>query len=74
MLILTARIGESIVIDNGNLTVKLLDLRGNQAKIGFSAPKNIIIDREKIHDAKVREKIAEKLWQQKSFLQKRGKK
>ncbi len=72
MLILTARIGESIVIDNGTLTVKLLELRGNQAKLGFSAPENLIIDREKVYKAKVQEAIETKLLQQKIVLKKRG--
>ncbi len=72
MLILTARIGESIVIDNGTLTVKLLELRSNQAKLAFSAPENIIIDREKVHKAKVQEAIETKLLQQKTLLKKRG--
>jgi carbon storage regulator len=48
MLILTRRIGETIIIgDNVKLTILRIDARNNVA-IGFDAPKDIPINREEI--------------------------
>ena len=53
MLILSRRIGEAYVIDNGGLvTTTVLDVRGKQVKLGISAPKSIPIDRQEVYLAK----------------------
>ena len=49
MLILTRRIGESVVINN-NIDIKILGIKGNQVKMGFNADKDISINREEIQD------------------------
>ena len=49
MLILTRRIGESVVI-GGDVTVTLLGVKGNQARLGVDAPKDITVHREEIHE------------------------
>lgn len=49
MLILTRRVGESLMIgDNVNVTV--LGIRGNQVRVGVDAPKDVAVHREEIYD------------------------
>lgn len=48
MLILTRNIQEGLVID-GDVTVKLLGVKGNQVRLGIMAPKHKKIHREEIY-------------------------
>lgn len=53
MLILSRRPGESICIgDTNEITITVLDVKGNQVRFGFEAPREVIIDRQEIHDRK----------------------
>lgn len=47
MLILTRRPGESISVGD-DITVTVLSINGNQARIGIDAPRNIEIERDDI--------------------------
>lgn len=49
MLILSRRIGETIVI-NGNIKITFVSNDRGQLKIGIDAPKDVIVDREEIHN------------------------
>ena len=48
MLALTRKKGESIVINN-NIEISILEMRGDQVKIGISAPKEVPIYRKEVY-------------------------
>ena len=48
MLALTRKKGESLVINN-NIEVTILEIRGDQVKIGMSAPKDVPIYRKEVY-------------------------
>ncbi len=58
MLILTRRVGETVMIGN-EVTVTVLGVKGNQVRIGVSAPKDVAVHREEIYDRIKREGDAE---------------
>jgi carbon storage regulator len=49
MLILTRRVGESLIIGD-DVVVNVLGVKGNQVRIGVDAPKNVSVHREEIYD------------------------
>ena len=55
MLILTRRVGETIVIGKNEITVTVLGVKGNQVRIGVNAPKDTPVHREEIYQRIERE-------------------
>lgn len=48
MLILTRKVGESLLIGD-EISITILSVRGNQIKVGVNAPKEVSIYREEIY-------------------------
>jgi carbon storage regulator len=49
MLILTRRIGETVII-GGEVDVTVLGVKGNQVRLGVKAPRDVAVHREEIHE------------------------
>lgn len=48
MLALTRRKGEALIINN-NIEITILEIRGDQVKVGISAPKEVPIYRKEVY-------------------------
>ena len=55
MLILTRRVGETLMIGD-EVTVTVLGVKGNQVRIGVNAPKDVAVHREEIYERIRRER------------------
>ena len=57
MLILTRRVGETVMIGN-DVTVTVLGVKGNQVRVGVNAPRDVAVHREEIFERIRREEQA----------------
>lgn len=48
MLALSRKMGESIIVDN-NIEITILEVKGEQVKIGVTAPKSVPVYRKEIY-------------------------
>lgn len=58
MLILTRRVGETLIIGD-NVSVTVLGVKGNQVRLGVNAPKEVSVHREEIYQRIQQEKIGD---------------
>lgn len=57
MLILTRRVGETVMIGD-DVAVTILGVKGNQVRVGVNAPKEVSVHREEIYERIKREEQA----------------
>jgi carbon storage regulator len=55
MLVLTRRIGETIVIDH-DIRITIVSVRGERVRLGITAPRMVQVDREEIHERRTESK------------------
>jgi len=58
MLILTRRVGETVMIGE-DVTITVLGVKGNQVRVGINAPKSVAVHREEIYERIKREQQGE---------------
>jgi len=56
MLVLSRKINEQIVISD-NITITVVEIRGDKVRLGIEAPKEISVHRREIYDAIQREQL-----------------
>ena len=49
MLVLSRKVGEEIIIGD-NIRVVVVAVKGENVRIGISAPKDVVVDRQEIHE------------------------
>ncbi len=50
MLVLTRSVGERLIINDGEIKLNVLEVKGNQVRLGIEAPKHISVHREEIYN------------------------
>ncbi|HYQ73057.1 MAG TPA: carbon storage regulator CsrA [Gammaproteobacteria bacterium] len=58
MLILSRKVGESLIISDG-MKVTVLGIKGSQIRIGVTAPREVAVHREEIYNRILRERAQE---------------
>jgi carbon storage regulator len=58
MLVLTRLVGERLIIGDGEIVITVLNIRGNQVRLGIDAPKNVGVHREEIY-LRIKEETAD---------------
>lgn len=58
MLVLTRSVGERLMINGGEITLNVLEVKGNQVRLGIDAPRHISVHREEIFNRIQNEEMA----------------
>lgn len=48
MLVLTRQVGQRIIVSESELTITVLAIRGNQVRLGITAPANVAVHRAEV--------------------------
>lgn len=59
MLVLSRKKDEKIVIGD-NITLMVIEIRGDKVRLGIDAPQDVAVDRQEVHDAKLRDGVKPK--------------
>lgn len=59
MLILTRRVGETLMIGD-NITITVCSVRNSQARIGIQAPQNVTVHRKEVYERIQKETVPDK--------------
>ena len=54
MLVLTRKVDEQLVID-GDIIVTVVAIQGDKIRLGIEAPQEVIVDRQEVHEKRIRE-------------------
>lgn len=57
MLVLSRRKEETIIVDSGRITFKILEIRGDKVRVGIEAPPGVSVDRQEVWLSKQQEKV-----------------
>lgn len=57
MLILSRKIDERIIIGGGAIKITVVDVRGDNVRLGIEAPPGVVIDREEVHRERMLNKV-----------------
>ncbi len=60
MLVLTRKVGEEIIIGD-DIHILVVAIEGGKVRIGVSAPKEVVVDRQEVHEKKLKETFNGKL-------------
>jgi len=61
MLVLSRKVGEEIVVGS-SIRVTVVAIKGGKVRIGISAPKDVIVDRQEIHKKRNDEWAEPEVW------------
>ena len=50
MLVLTRSVGERLVVNDGEIKISVLEVKGNQVRIGIDAPRSVSVHREEVFE------------------------
>ena len=50
MLVLTRSVGERLIINDGEIKLSVLEVKGNQVRIGIDAPRDVSVHREEVFE------------------------
>ena len=59
MLVLARKIGEKIIIGD-DIHVCVVAVQGDKVRLGISAPRNVVVDREEVHNMRISQGLAAK--------------
>ena len=51
MLVLSRKEGEEILIADGTILVKVVEIRGDKVRLGITCDRDIVVHRREVHDA-----------------------